>query len=170
MSISWSPSEINIFFDVEDCCKNGLHLVSPQHFDHCDDEYRTFMDQISSGLILVTDIILKVVLKLAYGGAWIAGTALILTKYRDDPERMIQLFQQIVLPCGVLLKYIFEGSIICILQVIELHGLQTLWQNFESGLLKKLLENVLITEDLYKLANGDEIIMEVFLEETRAAR
>ncbi|XP_068699876.1 uncharacterized protein [Montipora foliosa] len=117
-----------------------------------------------------SDIILKVVLKLVYGGAWIAGTALILTKYRDDPERMIQLFQQIVLPCGVLLKYMFEGSIICILQVIALDGLQTLWQNFKSGLLKKLLENALITEDLYKLANGNEIIMEVILEETRRAQ
>ena len=109
------------------------------------------------------------VLKLACGSVWVAGTALILTKYKDDPERMIQLFQQIALPAGVVLKYLFGGSITCILQVIDLHGLQALWQNFESGLLKKHLKNVLITEDLYKLAKGDEIIMEVFLERTITA-
>ena len=63
------------------------------------------------------------------------------------------------------MKHICEGSIICILQIIDLHGLHTLWQNFESGLLKKNLEYVFITEDLYKLAKGAEIIMEVFLEE-----
>ncbi|XP_068699863.1 uncharacterized protein [Montipora foliosa] len=112
-----------------------------------------------------SDIILKVVLKLAYGGAWVAGTDLILAKYIDDPERMIQLFHRVVLPTGVLLKYIFEGSIICILEVIDLHGLHSLRQNFESGLLKKNLESALITEDLYKLVKRDEIIMEVFLEE-----
>lgn len=108
---------------------------------------------------------LKVVLKLASVGAWFAGTALILKTYINDPETLVQLFHQVVLPSGVLLKHICEGSIICILQIIDLHGLHTLWQNFESGLLKKNLEYVFITEDLYKLAKGAEIIMEVFLEE-----
>ncbi|XP_068744239.1 uncharacterized protein [Montipora capricornis] len=108
---------------------------------------------------------LKVVLKLASVGAWFAGTAFILKTYINDPETLVQLFHQVVLPSGVLLIHICEGSIICILQVIDLHGLHTLWQNFESGLLKKNLEYVFITEDLYKLAKGAEIIMDVFLEE-----
>ncbi|XP_068711733.1 uncharacterized protein [Montipora foliosa] len=108
---------------------------------------------------------LKVVLKLASVGAWFAGTAFILKTYINDPETLVQLFHQVVLPSGVLLKHICEGSIICILQIIDLHGLHTLWQNFESGLLKKNLEYVFLTEDLYKLAKGAEIIMDVFLEE-----
>ena len=35
----WSCSEIKTFFGVEYCGRTWLRLVSPQHFDHCDDEY-----------------------------------------------------------------------------------------------------------------------------------
>ena len=103
--------------------------------------------------------------RLAHGGLWAAGTGFILERYTDDPETMIQLFCQFALPDGVVLKLMAPGSIIiCILQVNDLNGLHTLWQNYKSGLLKKHLEYVLITEDLCKLAR-DEIIMGVFLEE-----
>ena len=76
----------------------------------------------------------------------------------------MQLFKTVVLPSGVLVKCICEGSILCILEASDLHGLHTLWQNYESGLLKKSLEDVLLTEDLCKLAEGSEIIMDVVLD------
>ncbi|XP_068670407.1 uncharacterized protein [Montipora foliosa] len=112
-----------------------------------------------------SDIILKVTLRLARGGLWAAGVAFILTKYANDPETVIRLFNQFAFPAGVVLSLLIPGSLICILQVNDLYGLRTLWQNYKSGLLKKKLEYVLITEDLCKLARGDEIIMDVFLEE-----
>ena len=102
-------------------------------------------------------------LRLARGGLWFAGTASILARYSNDPQTMTLLFYLIALPAGVVLNLMVPGSIICILQVNDLNALRTLWQNYESGLLKKNLEYVLITEDLRKLAKGDEIIMDVFL-------
>ncbi|XP_068743895.1 uncharacterized protein [Montipora capricornis] len=78
---------------------------------------------------------------------------------------MVKLFYLVALPAGVVLRLMVPGSINCILQVNDLNALRTLWQNYQSGLLKKNLEYVLITEDLCKLAKGDEIIMDVFLEE-----
>ena len=62
------------------------------------------------------------------------------------------------------MKCICEGSILCILDASDLHGLHTLWQNYESGLLKKSLEDLLLTEDLCTLAEGSEIIMDVVLD------
>ena len=74
------------------------------------------------------------------------------------------MFNTVVLPSGVLVKYICEGSILCILEASDLHGVHTLWQNYESGLLKKSLEDLLLTEDLCKLAKGGEIVMDVVLD------
>ena len=63
------------------------------------------------------------------------------------------------------MKWICEGSILCVLQANDLQGLHTLWQNYKSGTLKKALEEVLITEDLRSLAKDHEIIMDVVLDE-----
>lgn len=114
---------------------------------------------------LYSDIHLKIVLKLATVGAWVAGTAFILKRYINDPETLVKLFNTVVLPSGVLVKCICEGSIVCILKANNLHGLHTLWKNYESGLLRKALEDILITEDLCKLAEDHEITLEVILDQ-----
>ena len=113
---------------------------------------------------LYTEIHLTIGLKLATVGAWVAGTAFILKRYINDPKTLMQLFNTVILPSGVLVKCICEGSILCILDASDLHGLHTLWQNYESGLLKKSLEDLLLTEDLCTLAEGSEIIMDVVLD------
>lgn len=111
------------------------------------------------------DIDLRVVLKLGATGAWFAGTAFILKRYINDPKTLILLFNTVVLPSGVLVKWICEGSILCVLQANDLQGLHTLWQNYKSGTLKKALQEVLITEDLRNLAKDHEILMDVVLDE-----
>ena len=90
-----------------------------------------------------TDIDLRVVLKLGATVAWFAGTAFILKRYINDPKTLIRLFNTVVLPSGVLVKWICEDSILCVLQANDLQGLHTLWQNYKSGTLKKTLEEVL---------------------------
>lgn len=76
----------------------------------------------------------------------------------------MKLFASIVLPSGIVLKYLCEGSVLCVVEASDLHGLYTLRQNYEDGSLKKALEEILITEDLKKLSEGQEIILDVDLD------
>ena len=102
-----------------------------------------------------TDIDLRVVLKLGATVAWFAGTAFIPKRDINDPKTLIRLFNTVVLPSGVLVKWICEDSILCVLQANDLQGLHTLWQNYKSG------TQVLITEDLRNLTKDQEIILDV---------
>lgn len=111
-----------------------------------------------------SELELKVFLKLASKGAWFAGTAFILKRYINDPETLVKLFASVVLPSGIVVKYLCEGSVLCVLEASDLLSLHTLWKSYENGVLKKALEEVLITEDLKKLAEGQEIILDVDLD------
>lgn len=111
------------------------------------------------------EIYLRLALELAAKGTWVAGTAFILKRYIKDPVTLAGLFASVVLPSGILIKYLYEGSIICVLEANNLHGLKELWQNYKSGKLQKALEEILITEELKMLAEGQDIILSVALDE-----
>ena len=112
----------------------------------------------------MSEIYLRIVLKLATTGAWGAGTFAILKRYINEPETLAWLFATVVLPSGVLVKYLCEGSVICVLEANDLQGLKDLWQRYESGKLQGALEEILITEELRKLSAGQEIILIVDLD------
>lgn len=110
------------------------------------------------------EIYLRITLKLATKGAWVVGTAFILKRYINEPKTLSLLFASVVLPSGILVKYLCEGSVICVLEANDLQGLKELWQRYESGKLQEALEEVLITEELRKLSAGQEIKLTVDLD------
>ena len=112
----------------------------------------------------MSEIYLRIVLKLATTGAWGAGTLAILKRYINEPETLALLFATVVLPSGILVKYLCEGSVICVLEANDLQGLKELWQRYESGKLQEALEEILITEELRKLSAGEEIKLTVDLD------
>ena len=112
----------------------------------------------------LSEIYLRIALKLATGGAWVAGTAFILKRYINEPQTLSWLFASVVLPSGILIKYLCEGSVICVLEANDLQGLKELWQRYESGKLQEALEEVLITEEFRKLSAGQEIKLTVDLD------
>lgn len=75
------------------------------------------------------------------------------------------MFASVVLSSGVLVKYLCEGSVICVLEANDLQGLKELWQRYKSGKLQEALEEILITEELRGLSAGQEIILTVDLDE-----
>ncbi|XP_020604805.1 uncharacterized protein LOC110043668 isoform X2 [Orbicella faveolata] len=111
------------------------------------------------------EIYLRIALELATKGAWVAGTAFILKRYINEPETLVRLFTSVVLPSGILVKYLCEGSVICVLETNDMQGLKELWQKYESGKLQEALEEILITEELRELSAGQEIILTVELDE-----
>ena len=113
----------------------------------------------------IAEIYLQIALKLATKGAWVVGTAYILKRYINEPQTLVCLFASVVLPSGILVKYLCEGSVICVLEANDLQGLKELWQRYESGKLKDALEEILITEELRELSAGQEIKLTVELDE-----
>lgn len=114
---------------------------------------------------IIAEIYLRIALELATKGAWVAGTAFILKRYINEPETLVRLFTSVVLPSGILVKYLCEGSVICVLETNDMQGLKELWQKYESGKLQEALEEILITEELRELSAGQEIILTVELDE-----
>ena len=108
---------------------------------------------------------MKLILELATKGAWIAGTGFILKQYIDEPTTLAALFASVVLPSGILVKYLCKGSVVCVLEAIELQGLRQLWENYNSGALKEALAKVLINKELEDKAEGEEIILKVEIDE-----
>ena len=114
---------------------------------------------------IFAEIYLRIVLELATKGAWLAGTAFILRRYINEPGTLACLFASVVLPSGILVKYLCKGSVICVLEANDLQGLKELWQKYESGKLQEALEEILITEELRELSAGQEIILTAELDE-----
>ena len=83
----------------------------------------------------------------------------------NNPTDLARLFGSVVLPSGILVKFLCRGSIVCVLEATELQGVQTLWADFKSGTLQHALEKVLVTEDLKALADGQKVILKVELDE-----
>ena len=79
------------------------------------------------------EIHMKIVMELVTKGAWLAGTGFILKRYIEEPKTLAGLFATVVLPAGILVKYLCQGSIVCVLVVTELPALRSLWQDYKQG-------------------------------------
>lgn len=67
---------------------------------------------------------------------WAAGSAYFLHRYKDDPDKVIQLVQGAIIPAGVLtgamVTAIIQGSFIIKIHVSSLEALEQLWKRFED--------------------------------------
>lgn len=98
----------------------------------------------------------KCVLKYSLSGAWAFGTAYLIGKYNADPEKMINIFQKVALPAGVILMGMSTGCLKLSLQAESLSRLKELWKRYTEGLLQEHLCQVLLTPDLLKFADSRE--------------
>lgn len=108
----------------------------------------------------------KCALKYSFGGAWAFGTAYILGKYNADPQQMINLFQKIALPAGVILMGMSTGCLKLALQAESLSSLKELWKRYTQGVLQNALSQALLTPDLLHFAEeGNDVELEVQIDE-----
>lgn len=108
----------------------------------------------------------KCVLKYSLSGAWAFGTAYILGKYNADPQQMINIFQKIALPAGVILMGMSTGCLKLSLQADSLSSLKELWKRYTKGILRSDLRQALLTTDLLDFAEaGQNVEVEVQIDE-----
>lgn len=108
----------------------------------------------------------KCFLKYSLAGVWTFGAGYIIGKYIADPQKMINIFQNVALPAGVILVGMSTGCVKLSLQADSQSSLKELWKRYNNGSLQKDLCQALLTPDLLQFADSKETVeLEVQIDE-----
>ena len=74
-------------------------------------------------------------------------------------------FKEAVLPAATELRTLSESSVCFTIQAENMPALKALWDQYQDGTLQRNLQQFLVTDDIRQLANGEEVIMSVQIDE-----
>ena len=77
----------------------------------------------------------------------------------------MQAFTVAALPAASALRAISEGSVCFTVQAENRLALEALWQRYRDGTLQKDLQEFLVTEEVRELADGEEVMVYVYIDE-----
>jgi hypothetical protein len=106
-------------------------------------------------------------------GVPLAVGALLLWVFRDNPEAMQRILEDLVLPAGSRLIEVIEGSVCFVVEATSLSSLELLWKSYLDGSLRKKLKKAINEmKELKEVSKGVEIDVSVTIdeEEYREAR
>ena len=102
------------------------------------------------------------------GGVVVAvGAGVVLYKYSrgdNDIQQFANLFQEAILPAATNLCAIGNGSLCFTVQAENRAALQLLWEQYQDNTLRTKLQDFLVTEEVKRLADGEDVIVTVFLD------
>ena len=80
-------------------------------------------------------------------------------------DQFVTAVNTCVLPAGVKLIQIAEGSVILKVQTEDLSALDTLWSLYTGGTLKESLKALLVTDEMRELGGGEQVEVIVTIDE-----
>ena len=80
-------------------------------------------------------------------------------------DQFVTAVNTCVLPAGVKLIQIAEGSVILKVQTEDLSALDTLWSLYTDGTLKESLKALLVTDEIRELGGGEQVEVIVTIDE-----
>ena len=92
-------------------------------------------------------------------------TTWMLLRRCDSLEEFARLFTEVVLPLGNFLHEIAEGSVLFTIQAENISALKALWEQYLDGTLQRSLQKFLVTEEIKQLADGQEVMVDVEINE-----
>ena len=98
-------------------------------------------------------------------GGIVAVTTWMILRRSSNLEEFVNAFTEAVLPLGNTLRAISEGSACFTIQAENRSALEALWERYQNGTLQKDLQEFLVTEDVKQLANGEEVMLTVEIDE-----
>ena len=101
---------------------------------------------------------------MAAGGAFIAS-AYQLLRHGCTYDQLVTAVSTCVLPAGVQLIHIAEGSVILKVQAEDISALDTLWSSYTDGTLRTSLQALFITDEMRELADGEQLEVSVTIEQ-----
>ena len=101
---------------------------------------------------------------MAAGGVFIASAYQLLRR-GCTYDQLVTAVSTCVLPAGVNLIHIAEGSVILKVQAKDILALDTLWSSYTDGTLRKSLQALFITDEMRELADGEQLEVSVTIEQ-----
>ena len=95
----------------------------------------------------------------------VVGTGSILRRCSTLGEFVIA-FGVAVLPTAVLLRDMFESSVCFVVQAETSLALEELYERYRTGRLRRDLQEFLVTDDIRQLADGEEVVVSVYIDES----
>ena len=103
------------------------------------------------------------------GGVVVAvGAGVVLYKYSrgdNDIQQFANLFQEAILPAATNLCAKGNGSLCFTVQAENRAALQLLWEQYQDNTLRTKLQEFLVTEEVKQLADGEGVIVTVYIDE-----
>ena len=102
--------------------------------------------------------------KVAAGGMVIVSAYQLLSR-GCTYDQLVTAVNTCVLPAGVKLIQIAEGSVILKVQAGSLSSLNTLWRLYTEGKLKESLQTLFVSDELKELAGGEQVEVTVIIDQ-----
>ena len=80
-------------------------------------------------------------------------------------DQLVTAVNTCVLPAGVKLIQIAEGSVILKVQAGSLSSLNTLWRLYTEGKLKESLQTLFVSDEMKELAGGEQVEVTVTIDQ-----
>lgn len=99
-----------------------------------------------------------------------AGSMVIVSAYQllrrgCTYDQLVTAVNTCVLPAGVKLIQIAEGSVILRVQAGSLSSLNTLWRLYTEGKLKQSLQTLFVSDEMKELAGGEQVEVTVTIDQ-----
>ena len=94
----------------------------------------------------------------------VVGTGLILRRC-STLEDFVEAFRVATLPAANALRGISEGSLCFTVRAETSLALEELFERYSTGRLQKDLQEFLVTDDIKQLADGEEVVVSVYIDE-----
>ena len=107
---------------------------------------------------------MKTVFKLFAGGLVIVSATEVLSGW-SSYDQLVAAVQSCVLPAGTTLVQITDGCVCLTVQAESLSALTNLWRLYQDETLQKRLYDFFVTDEMRKLAEGEDVEVNVTIEE-----
>ena len=92
------------------------------------------------------------------------GVGLILRRC-STPKDFVEAFTVAILPAATALRAISDGSVCFTVRGETSVALEELHKRYSAGRLQRDLQEFLVTDDIRQLANGEEVVVSVYIDE-----
>ena len=112
----------------------------------------------------VTEVRVHCTFRTLSGVVLVVGTGLILRRCSTLGD-FVEAFRVATLPAANALRAISEGSVCFTVQAETSLALEELEERYSSGRLQTDLQKFLVTDDIIELADGEEVVVSVYIDE-----
>ena len=99
-------------------------------------------------------------------GAGILGGATYYTlKHCQENPALVAAFNSCAMPAGVKLIELSKGCVCFTVQAESLSALEALWERYKNGSLRSSLEDLLLNDEVKRIAEGKEVELKVNIDQ-----